>query len=50
MNPHFHYAALQCRGEYGMIPFSLLIWAQSATTGGYGLFRKPLVATRMNED
>ena len=42
---------MPCCSEYGMIPESLLIWAQTTTTASeYGIIRKPLVATRTNED
>ena len=37
--------------EYGMIPESLLIRAKTTTTTSeYGNIRKPLVATRTNEE
>ena len=42
---------LQCCGEYGLIPDSLLIRAQTTTTTSeYGFVRKPWVATRTNEE
>ena len=46
-----YYAVLQCCGEYGVIPYSLLTWAQTTTTTSeYGIIRKPLVATRTNKE
>ena len=46
-----YYAVLQSCGEYGVIPDSLLIWAQTnTTTSEYGIIRKPLVATRTDEE
>ena len=42
---------MPCCGEYGVIPESLLKWAQTTTTTSeYVIIRKPLVATRINEE
>ena len=42
---------LQCCGGYGVIPDSLLNWAETTiTTSEYAIVPKPLVATRTNEE
>ena len=50
-----NYAVLQCYGEYGVTPYSLLTWArltevQLILLVAMELFRIPLVATRRNEE
>ena len=51
---HFHYtdyALLQCYTDYGVTPVSPFFRAETTTTNNeYGIIRKPLVATRMNEE
>ena len=52
---HSNYAVLQCYGEYGLTPYSLLIWArptlfQLLLLVATELFRIPLVATRRNDE
>ena len=52
---HSNYAVLQSYGEYGVTPYSLLIWArlteiQILLLVATELFRIPLVASRRNTE
>ena len=52
---HSNYSLLQCYGEYGVTPYSLLIWArltenQMILLVATELFRIPLVGTLRNEE